>query len=30
MSYGRWGASGRLFGWWKDRLDTGFMRRHRL
>lgn len=30
MSYGRWGASGRLFGWWKDRLDIGFMRRHRL
>ncbi len=30
MSYGRWVASGRLFGWWKDRLDIGFMRRHRL
>lgn len=30
MSYGRCTASGRLFGWWKDRLDIGFMRRHRL
>lgn len=29
MSYGRWAASGRLPGIWKDRLDLGFMRRHR-
>ncbi len=30
MSYGRWTASGRVLGWWKDRLDIGFMKRHRL
>ncbi|MFO7705735.1 MAG: pyridine nucleotide-disulfide oxidoreductase, partial [Halopseudomonas sp.] len=30
MSYGRWVASGRMLGWWKDRLDIGFMQRHRL
>lgn len=30
MSYGRWAASGRLVGMWKDHLDLGFMRRHRL
>ncbi|WP_022964485.1 FAD-dependent oxidoreductase [Halopseudomonas pelagia] len=30
MSYGRWVASGRLMGWWKDRLDIGFMQRHRI
>lgn len=30
MSYGRWAASGRLLGLWKDRLDLGFMRRHRM
>lgn len=30
MSYGRWVAAGRLMGWWKDRLDIGFMQRHRL
>lgn len=30
MSYGRWVASGRLMGWWKDRLDIGFMQRHRM
>lgn len=29
MSYGRWSASGRLVGWWKDRLDLRFMQRHR-
>ncbi|MBL4834683.1 MAG: FAD-dependent oxidoreductase [Pseudomonas sp.] len=30
MSYGRWSASGRLAGMWKDHLDLGFMRRHRM
>ncbi len=30
MSYGRWAAGGRLVGMWKDHLDLGFMRRHRL
>ncbi len=30
LSYGRWGAGGKLFGWWKDRLDLGFMQRQRL
>lgn len=30
MSYGRWSASGRLLGMWKDHLDLSFMRRHRL
>jgi NADH dehydrogenase FAD-containing subunit len=30
MSYGRWTASGRVLGWWKDRLDIGFMKHHRL
>lgn len=30
MSYGRWVAAGRLMGWWKDRLDIGFMQRHRV
>jgi hypothetical protein len=30
LSYDRWSAGGRLFGLWKDHLDLGFMRRHRL
>lgn len=30
LSYGRWSAGGRLAGIWKDHLDLGFVRRHRL
>ncbi len=30
LSYGRWSARGRLPGLWKDHLDLGFMKRHRL
>jgi len=30
MSYGNWTAQGRLPGIWKDHLDIGFMKRHRL
>jgi NADH dehydrogenase FAD-containing subunit len=30
LSYDHWSAGGRLFGLWKDHLDLGFMRRHRL
>ena len=30
LSYGRWGAGGKLFGLWKDHLDLGFMRRLRI
>lgn len=30
LSYGRWGSGGKVFGWWKDRLDMGFMQRQRL
>ncbi|WP_092384619.1 FAD-dependent oxidoreductase [Halopseudomonas salegens] len=30
LSYGQWGAGGKVFGFWKDHLDQGFMQRQRL
>ncbi len=30
LSWREWSAGGHLWGWWKDRLDRGFIRRHRL
>ena len=29
-SWGTWSAQGRLVGWWKDRIDRGFIARYRV
>ena len=29
-SWGGWSAQGRLMGWWKDRIDRGFIARNRV